>query len=326
MNYFTEVMDIEGINENIGESVKPVDCLPAYHLYMIQLIDESFTTDSKSVTRYFIHVERGNDDHSKIMTNCALLYDYVYKYRPVKIVDVIPNIEFVQIDRIVLEYMHKYGVENVRGGSYSSEVLPDYVLKTLYLQLNTMTIGPIHLQNHIESTNNLKMDKNKYEKLKSQYNSLKYFMHENVKYVMDHEYFENELKWLYQHIDKTVHNVNHNILIKDAALKKIIHQKYSQLMVYVKQLPRMYETVCKYRYMDVNENPFLQNINNVFLKHPEFVFDNFIYHSHNLRSRNIDETEWTDLHEKISYMFAFVINYLDEIEFDLFAPIKFSPQ
>jgi len=32
MNYFTEVMDIDGINENIGESVKPVDYLPAYHL------------------------------------------------------------------------------------------------------------------------------------------------------------------------------------------------------------------------------------------------------------------------------------------------------
>ena len=70
-----------------------------------------------------------------------------------------------------------------------------------------------------------------------------------------------------------------------------------------------------------NVSGSLQNINNVFLKHPEFVFDNFIYHSHNLRSRNIDETEWTDLHEKISYMFAFVINYLDEIEFDLFSKI-----
>jgi len=47
------------------------------------------------------------------------------KHEPKEIVKIIPNASPFDEDRYVKEYMNKYGIENVRGGSYVKEVLDD---------------------------------------------------------------------------------------------------------------------------------------------------------------------------------------------------------
>jgi predicted GIY-YIG superfamily endonuclease len=47
------------------------------------------------------------------------------KHEPKEIVKIIPNASSFDEDRYVKEYMNKYGIENVRGGSYVKEVLDD---------------------------------------------------------------------------------------------------------------------------------------------------------------------------------------------------------
>ncbi len=44
-------------------------------------------------------------------------------YKPVQIVKIIPNASHFEEDKITKEYMAKYGIENVRGGSYVSQSL-----------------------------------------------------------------------------------------------------------------------------------------------------------------------------------------------------------
>ena len=47
------------------------------------------------------------------------------KYKPIKIEKIIKNASIYDEDRYVKEYMAKYGLDNVRGGAYSSMKLSD---------------------------------------------------------------------------------------------------------------------------------------------------------------------------------------------------------
>jgi predicted GIY-YIG superfamily endonuclease len=57
------------------------------------------------------------------------------KYKPVKIVKTIPNTSSFEEDKQVKEYMLKYGIENVRGGSYVEEKMDDETMRFLKKEL-----------------------------------------------------------------------------------------------------------------------------------------------------------------------------------------------
>lgn len=50
--------------------------------------------------------------------------NWTKKYKPIKILKVFPYI--IRIDEIVIKLMIKYGIDNVRGGSYNSIILSYY--------------------------------------------------------------------------------------------------------------------------------------------------------------------------------------------------------
>jgi hypothetical protein len=67
-------------------------------------------------------------------TNFARRYDehvrglgseWTKKYPPEDIMEVVMNIDKYDEDKYVWKYMEKYGIENVRGGSYSQITLPE---------------------------------------------------------------------------------------------------------------------------------------------------------------------------------------------------------
>lgn len=52
-------------------------------------------------------------------------------YKPKKVVEVHYNCDEYEEDRITLKYMSKYGIENVRGGTFCKIVLPKSHIRTL---------------------------------------------------------------------------------------------------------------------------------------------------------------------------------------------------
>ena len=264
-----------------------------YNLYIIELTDN----------RFFIHHQQNLDDSdsNKIMENCSHLFKFVYKYKPIKILDIILNIELLEVDRYVLQYMEKFGVDVVRGGSYIDEILPGFMTKSINVQLNT-AFSIINTQSKIE----------RYDLLKMQFESIKYFIYEDKQYCLNHDFLTNEFKWLYDHIDRNIHNVIYSINNSDEIMQKLFNEKYELLLIFIKQLPRLYLLVNKYQ-----ENDNYHNIDKVFFENANLVFDKYIYAQSSIIFPN--DKVWKDYHNIIMFFYHVVINHLDEIEFELFA-------
>jgi hypothetical protein len=52
-------------------------------------------------------------------------------YKPIKILEIIPNCDDYDEDKYTRMYMDKYGIDNVRGGSFVSIKLDEDTLNTL---------------------------------------------------------------------------------------------------------------------------------------------------------------------------------------------------
>ena len=58
-------------------------------------------------------------------------------YKPIKIIKIVKNVDEYDEDKYTKMYMDKYGIENVRGGSYITVKLEDYQKRALEKELCT---------------------------------------------------------------------------------------------------------------------------------------------------------------------------------------------
>jgi hypothetical protein len=83
------------------------------------------------------------------------------KYLPIKVIEIIPNCDDYDEDKFLLKYMKKYGVDNVRGGSFCQIELNEENINTINRMINGSTdkcykCGGNHFVNNCtnNSTNN----------------------------------------------------------------------------------------------------------------------------------------------------------------------------
>jgi hypothetical protein len=53
------------------------------------------------------------------------------KYKPIRVVETASNCESFDEDKYTIRYMHQYGIENVRGGSFCQVCLPDETIRLI---------------------------------------------------------------------------------------------------------------------------------------------------------------------------------------------------
>lgn len=87
------------------------------------------------------------DSLSQIRTECELLFDFPLKYKIQSIIEIksITDSTNQYVNTYVKQYMTQYGIENVRGGSYTNIVLSTSELNALNNELNNEYV----LQNEI---------------------------------------------------------------------------------------------------------------------------------------------------------------------------------
>jgi predicted GIY-YIG superfamily endonuclease len=57
------------------------------------------------------------------------------KYKPISIETIIKNVSPFEEDKITKEYMSRYGIDNVRGGSYVEVELSEFQIETLKIEI-----------------------------------------------------------------------------------------------------------------------------------------------------------------------------------------------
>jgi predicted GIY-YIG superfamily endonuclease len=106
---------LENAMVNIAEKYDDKFCI-----YVLELQSSKYYIGkTNNVNKRFL--EHMNDN------TCA----FTTKYKPIKIIDTITTNEPLDEDKITKKYMMKYGIEHVRGGSYTKLELDDWMIKSL---------------------------------------------------------------------------------------------------------------------------------------------------------------------------------------------------
>lgn len=90
------------------------------YMYYISLEDEHL----------FLHTDF-KKDYNKVIEETLAKYDYVKLHKPQKVVFVMEIHDFYDVDKYVKMFMHMFGIEKTRGGSYTDIVLKDAFLETI---------------------------------------------------------------------------------------------------------------------------------------------------------------------------------------------------
>lgn len=94
-------------------------------LYIFELENNKYyigKTNRRPNERILEHFQNNGSEWTKI-------------HKPIKIIEIIDNVDEYDEDKYTKIYMKKYGVNNVRGGSYTTIKLPDYQIKALEKEL-----------------------------------------------------------------------------------------------------------------------------------------------------------------------------------------------
>lgn len=80
--------------------------------------------------KLFLHADfKMNDD--EVVVKCESSYEYVKKYKPRKIVFTIEIQDLYDVDKYVKTFMHMFGIDDTRGGSYTEIDLPQSFIETI---------------------------------------------------------------------------------------------------------------------------------------------------------------------------------------------------
>lgn len=86
-------------------------------------------------SRYYVgktnrHVNERLADHFKDNGS-----EWTRMFKPIKMVEIIRNADEFDEDKITKKYMKTYGIDKVRGGTYTSIILPNYQIMSLEREL-----------------------------------------------------------------------------------------------------------------------------------------------------------------------------------------------
>ncbi len=107
-------------------NINEIEVNHIFNIYVLKCQDKS------SGYKYYIGKTNGDvnirfNQHKSKNNTCAC----TTKYPPIEIIEIIQSKDPLDEDKITKKYMMKYGIDNVRGGSYTKLVLEEWMIKCL---------------------------------------------------------------------------------------------------------------------------------------------------------------------------------------------------
>jgi hypothetical protein len=264
-------------------------------------------------SKYFV-CSRIEDKKTEVqlLLESEIKYDYLKKYKPIQIINKHEESHPLDVDSYVKQYMIFFGMENVRGGTYSNEILlphQEQVLKE-ELSANIENMDDNIVQELISDYADKPFSKQeaiveieRLEKRYSQYQSEVNFL---KKITIDVTKMKENLEWLENTCKAQVDAFNHEK--KATFLYRIqIKEDIEKYKAVLKDLKKIYDLFT----IDLGNNT-----QSALFKYPQFVFDDFFYHWHRI---HLDES-LNNAMMVCSYYnncIIYIGNRIDEYTFDV---------
>ena len=271
-------------------------------------------------------------DDSIIMLECEIMHEYLQKYKPLRILESIALRQTCEIDFIVKKHMKCYGIDNVRGGSYTAITLTDDEKKFIQREhlmnidkMETKCSAMATVFNEYKDIGTWSLDKINNEmslvtRQQSLYDNEKGMLNKlsiGKNNIQTNRIFLTDLRWILNQSAKNMQEP-YQPTTKSAfvSVNRDIITKYKQILNKMKAL---YAIFCEH--IDV-ENKYEPRIH---LYAPETLLDVFFYHCHQVRHWETYMVQLINLCEYYEYIFHCVITRIDEYKFDVNTyPIDFE--
>jgi len=128
-----------------------MDCCKVLEDEMIQIQNEPDLRKEVEYNKLYMYfVSLDNDklflytdfkmDYDNVMKTCENNYEYVQKFKPRKVIFTIEINDLYDVDKYVKTFMHMFGIEDTRGGSYTALEIPVYLKESIIFERNITTI------------------------------------------------------------------------------------------------------------------------------------------------------------------------------------------
>ena len=128
-----------------------MDCCKVLEDEMIQIQNEpELKQDHEYNKLYMYYISLDDDklflhtdfkmDYETVMNVCERDYEYVQKYKPRKIIFTMEINDLYDVDKYVKTFMHMFGIDETRGGSYINLEIPDFLKEAIIYEKKITTI------------------------------------------------------------------------------------------------------------------------------------------------------------------------------------------
>jgi len=128
----TQVDDESSEEEEEEEEEEEKESKEEYHklfMYFISLGED----------KIFLHTDF-KKEYDVVMKECEEQYEYVNKYKPKQITFTMQVTDLYDVDKYVKIFMHMFGIDDTRGGSYTDIELPVYLKESILYEKTITTI------------------------------------------------------------------------------------------------------------------------------------------------------------------------------------------
>ena len=282
-----------------------------------------------------------------LLQECHAIFDFVKKNKPIKIIHTIDIDDVLKINYWVKYFMRFYGIDNVRGGNYTDEILSPELIQFLKLEIDT-TLDDYEkviklVNNVLTEYNNKNLDKEEKERLENRLSDYKN-RQKLLEYIQFYDDLLEDLDWIKSEIsntrliydipDKIKKGRGYSILSNYYSVNRLCvntydKDRYKTILKRLKKFIDNYyllssddEKIQKY-YCDAYLRNKLRSFNEVkddespLVLNPAFTLDNFFLHPHIITNWEFQLQIVNELIDKWTSMYYSIKNLRDEIEFDL---------